>query len=617
MPRTLSNQKSQAFAPILLVIMTVFAFVPDGLFRFALPKFTVLTAACVVALASSSRIRVAPGVVWAAGLVFVAFTVRIVATDGFGPEFWGRWPRYEGVPAIITYLVLLLVGAKTLGSGSAASNRTLWRRCLALAMLLLALLTTLEATGVEILGNTSSFRYGATLGNATDMGIVGLTGCLALLPFALWKVTPGDILGSAAGAMVAIASGSRAVIIVLIVVGLGMLGYRMVQRWKSSRSAKGSLWFAAAGVTCVATIFALPAVRDRLLISSTVTGRLDLWADTWALIRSNWLWGIGPGHFVDSLPRFQSQGFAARVGTDFPADSPHLILLQWWTDGGVFLVIANLLLCAAVTWLAFQNIRRAHLLDDRLFLFGSLAAVVAFAVVLFTHFPTPGTTALAGLCAGSLCVGIPSKKQKPSVRKPNSQEHTLSPTRGTRVLVSAGRVGAIGGLAAFMVVAGMATVGELYLKSGNDSVINGQLAEAAKDFQTAESARPWDSDVALLAGQAFAGRAAAGDSAAASLAVDWSTRSLRSTPDSIESLTSLAVGQLALGSIRDAQRTLAKARELAPVNSQVLIQSGIAEHLAGHRSAALAYVRKAIALTPTPEEGRAILEALLKEPSTQ
>lgn len=55
------------------------------------------------------------------------------------------------------------------------------------------------------------------------------------------------------------------------------------------------------------------------------------------------------------------------------------------------LVIANLALCAALVVVGVMNVRRCANDSDRLFLLGCLAAVCAFAAVLMTHVPSPGT----------------------------------------------------------------------------------------------------------------------------------------------------------------------------------------------------------------------------------
>lgn len=52
--------------------------------------------------------------------------------------------------------------------------------------------------------------------------------------------------------------------------------------------------------------------------------------------------GTGPSR------RSHRPTFCAHVGTDFLADSSHMIPLQWLADGRVPLLLANLLLCGAL-----------------------------------------------------------------------------------------------------------------------------------------------------------------------------------------------------------------------------------------------------------------------------
>lgn len=596
-------------ASLFILMSCIFVLVPDGLFRFTLPKLAFLAAGVGLGIIAGSRTRLAPQVAWTASGVLAVFALAAVVVDGFGPSFWGRWPRYEGVPTVAAYLLLLLVGSRLLGPGANATVRTFWTRMVAGSMLLLALAAVLEALGVNLLGDSDNFRFGATLGNATDMGIAGLTGCAVLLPRAIFRRAPWDIAGAIGGAIVAAASGSRAVIIVLAVLIVAVIAWRAWQNRGASGLRRGGLWLFGGVASVALAVLAFPDVRERLLTGGTVTGRVDLWTATWALVQDNWLLGVGPGRYVDALPPYQTEGFAARVGTDFPADSPHMIPLQWLADGGVPLLVANLLLCAAVLWAAARNIRTSCSDADRLFLVGAAAAVGSFALVLLTHFPTPGTTVIAGLCAGALAGVVPSnpKPDKPAARKAAPAQ--FQQRNASKVPVIAGPA-AVSCLAVISVAAGMASAAEVSLKRGEAAIREGRLGEASEHFESAAALRRWDPDVALLAGQAFAGRAAAGDPASGKLAAQWSARSLKANPGSVESMTSLAVGHLAAGDLAAAQETLAEARLAAPVNSQVWLQSGLAEYAAGRADSAVAYVAKAASLTPDPEEERAILAAL-------
>ena len=265
----------------------------------------------------------------------------------------------------------------------------------------------------------------------------------------------------------------------------------------------------------------------------------------------------------------------------------------------------DLALCTAVVWLGILNIRTSTG-ADRLFLLGCLAAVTAFAAVLMTHVPSPGTTVIAALSAGALAAA-----------PPRSTHTADKPHRAPRGL---GRTAVVASAAGCTIVgcgAVLAAAAELPLKSATNDIYAGNLTRASRSFDIASSLRPWDADVALLAGQSFAGRASAGDPAAGRLAATWAAESLHRNPASVESLLSLAVGQLAAGEVDQAQRTLAKARQLAPANSQIWLQSGLAEHAAGDTRAAISSVQKAVSLTPDPAEELKILYALQDEIAVQ
>lgn len=590
------------------LVCCIFIFVPDGLFRFTLPKLAVLAAGIALGIIAGSRVKLMPPVAWGAAAVMAAFTAAAVAADGLGSSFWGRWPRYEGVPTVAAYLLLLLVGARLLGPGADGAVRGWCSRLVSGTMLLLAAAALLEAGGVNLMGDAEGFRFGATLGNATDMGIVGLTGCAVLLPRAVFTKARWEQAGALAGGVVAIASGSRAVILVLALVLVGAAAWWGWRKRGSGGFRYAALWLIGSFSAVAVAILALPGVRGRFLDSETVTGRADLWEATWALVTDHWALGVGPGHFVDVLPKYQSEAFAAAVGTDFPADSPHLIVLQWLADGGVPLLVANVMLCAAVVWAGVRNLRTVRNDSDRLFLVGAMAAVCSFALVLLTHFPTPGTTVITALCAGAVCGVAPAPPAAGKGRARVASTQTIAaPASRARVLAAVSGACALFALAA---AAGIGSAAEVHLKNGEAAVRDGRLAEASLQFETAASLRPWDADVALLAGQAFAGRAAAGDPGSGKLAAEWSRRSLQANPGSVESMTSLAVGQMAAGELAAAGQTLEKARAAAPVNSQIWLQSGLAEYAAGRTGTAISYVERAVAFTPDPAEERAVLEAI-------
>lgn len=600
-----------ATASLLLLAACIFAMIPDGLFRFALPKAALLVLGLALGLVARPRARLAPQVACAAVAVLAVFAVAAGVASGFGPSFWGRWPRYEGVPLVAAYLLLLVVGARLVGSCAGFRLRTTWLRLVAGCMVLLAILVVLDAAGLS-LPDSTGFRFGATLGNATDMGIIGLTGTAVLLPLAVFRKSHWEIVGSAGGVTAAAASGSRAVLLVLAALVVAILVWRVMDgRGSGGRRVAG--WWPLAGLALLAVaVLSWPAARDRLFSSETVTGRMDLWAATWGLVKDNWVLGVGPGNFVDALPRYQGEAFAVRVGTDFPADSPHLIPLQWLADGGVPLLLANLVLCCAVLWTGIRNIRRSSDKDEALFLVGAMAAACSFGLVLLTHFPSPGTSVIAGLSAGAIAAVVRSPaKQKAAALRPAAALRTV-PRTVPQMARAASYVGA-GGLIVLFVFAAAASLGERHMKAGDTAVRGGQLAAASSQFEIAQSLRPWDTDVALLAGQDFAGRAAAGDPESGKFAAEWSARSLWLNPGSVESMTSLAVGQLATGDVQAARDTLAEAREVAPVNSQVWLQSGLAAYAGGELDEAETFVERAVALTPNPAQLQPILTAIRQQ----
>ncbi|MFJ4268365.1 O-antigen ligase family protein [Paenarthrobacter nicotinovorans] len=469
-----------------------------------------------------------------------------------------------------------------------------------ISMIVLAPIAVLESLGLRPLGGGGDIRPGATLGNATDLGLVGLVIFLLLLPQALWTKNRLVQCGALSAGLVTVTSGSRACILVMVVVGLLMVGFR------GYRQAKGRRPVPAVVVTVLgfiggvaALVWLMPTVSERLLSPGTVSGRLYLWDASLKILLQGNFFGIGGSQFVDVLPLHLSDDFAKNVGTEFPADSPHMLPLQVLSAGGILLLLAFAALLGAVMITAIKRIRTTASSEQRLFLIGALAALSGYGLALLTHFTSPGTIALVCVLAGAVLGTDTGDETAPaSQKKPMSVSFRW-------LMAGLALVGAF--------LSGAAAIAEVPMKSGTDLSASGNVPQAAKAFEAAKVLRPWDMDIDLLAAQAFAKQAVRGNGPAAVATLAWAGSAAERNPSSAEALTSLAVGQLGTGDLKAARQTLDALIERSPWTSEPYLLRGLAKASDQDLAGAIADVERAAALTPKPGRALQLLSALYIE----
>ncbi|WP_432393379.1 O-antigen ligase family protein [Pseudarthrobacter sp. L19] len=323
-----------AAAFVLLTLAVPLVMIPSGLYRFELPKILLMSLAVAAALIVPSSGALSLRAKWLLGGVLAAILVAALFSGNPLLGIVGRWPRYDGLLLSTVYAGLVAGGARVFGGAGGADARLLWARGTSVVMIALAPLALSEALGARPLGGAVDVRPGATLGNATDLGIVALVGCVSLLPLAIRPKNWLMNLGAAAGALSSICSGSRAVIIALVIALLILAAQTLYASFRIRRlgaTAAAVLGFLGA---CVVVVFAVPATAHRLFSAQTVSGRWLLWQQSMKLITDHLVLGVGPGLFVDLFPRYQSDSFARQVGTEFPADSPHMLPLELLAAGG-------------------------------------------------------------------------------------------------------------------------------------------------------------------------------------------------------------------------------------------------------------------------------------------
>ena len=590
-------ERARVFAPqacVWLLACSVLVFQPGGLFRFTWIKVAWLLVAVGIGASVQAGGRLPQRIQWAMWALAAVLAFSMAFSANPLASFLGRWPRFEGALVIAMYFALFGLGAKVLGGPGRARNWAAFRAALTPAVVIVSVVGAFEAAGFRPLGGAADLRPGATLGNATDQGIIGVLAAAALALPALRARDWSARIGLAAAVLTAVLSGSRAAIIglavVVLVLTVAAAATRTLGRARVAAAGGGALF--ALGAAAVA----IPVARERLFSADTVNGRWLLWDESLQLIADHLWTGIGPNGFVDAITGFHTLEWAVRVGPAFPPDSPHSWLLQAATAGGLPLLLGAALLAFLILRTARDSIRTADPGVDRDNLTGALAGVVAYGLMLLTAFTSPATTPLAAFICGGLVStsGALVPRMRPAVKAASAGLKWKSFPAGA---VASGLLAALG-----LGMAVPATIAEWAMAGAASAVAVGDLNLAESQFQRAYGLRPWDSDTALLAAQAFAGPAANGDTAAAQRDIEWARLSLARTPDSSEAGIALAIGYINSGSLQQGKDTLDEVIVRSPSDSAPYLQRGVANFGLGRVQDSLADLSSAAERAPDSAE---------------
>lgn len=577
---------------IILMAGSLLAVQPGGLFRFVWIKVLVVLIAVLAGLFSPPGSRLPPAVKAALAACASWIAVAMLLSDTPWASVAGRWPRYEGVLMLGVYVAVFAVGAKVLGGAPGGHRRTLLGMSLAGAGTVVFALAVLESAGLRPLGGAADVRPGATLGNATDQGLIGviITGVLAAQgepdrPWQVWLRRAGLI----AGAGMAVLSGSRAALAALLAVAV--FG---AYTWMRSRSWTGPKIAAGAGLTAAGIavgVLLAPASRERLLSTATVDGRWLLWDQTLGLVADHPLFGVGPNGFVDALPGYLGAEWARTVGDSFPADSPHSWPLQTLAAGGFPLLLLVVVLIAVSVAAVIRRMRKSRSAADRKYLAVVLVTVAAYSLALLTHFTSIGTTGLVAFLCGGL-LGSEASRAAP-IRNGTVRKFATGKLRSVPRL-----------LGTLLVIAGLgvtvpAALAEWPMAAGARSAAAGNHDLAEQAFKQAWHLRAWDSDTALLAAQAFAGPATEGEQQAARYAVEWGTLARERTPHSQEAGTALALGYLYSGDVPKAKDLLDALVTDFPYSTALYVHRGVAQFGLGYPAEAITDLEHAASLDPS------------------
>ena len=117
----------------------------------------------------------------------------------------------------------------------------------------------------------------------------------------------------------------------------------------------------------VAAVFLASPLRERMTYFRN--DRLSLWRAGWRMFTDNWLFGVGPGRYIQSLPAYQQPGVVSEDIT------PHNSLLYVASESGVFAALA---LAVAIA-LSFRFLRARNPL-----VLGPMLGLAAFMIDAMT-----------------------------------------------------------------------------------------------------------------------------------------------------------------------------------------------------------------------------------------
>jgi hypothetical protein len=572
-------------AAIWLLFLAPIALLPGLYNRWAWPTLLCIAAAALFAVWVRSTGRMPRSVlVW---ILALAVALAVAALLGAIPasQLLGRAPRYEGAVTLPVYLGAAWGAARLLGPRASAEAHRHAVRAAAVAASLLAIVAVLESVGARPIESDLA-RPGSLAGNATDQGILGVIYLATLGSVALgaWRRTGRPAwwaIGGVVAAAAAIAtSASRAAILAGAVVIIAL-----VARWiaTSSNRSRDAVIATSVLVIVVAVVMVIPLTRARLLGESgfagqTIADRLYIWQYAWSLFLTHpWL-GVGPSGFADAVtPGFADEWFT-RAGVGAILDSPHNIVLQALTAGGI--VGISLAAGLAVTIVA----RGIGALGSaagarRDLLIGSFVAVGAASLALLTHVTSPVTLVPLATLVGVLVAAEPRPPER----------------RGSRWAMTA--VGAV-----WIVALGIATIADAALLAGRTSVVRGDLPGSLSAFDTAAALRPWDPDVALVAAESLGSAVENGLAGAADPADVWARSALESLPSS--SRAHFVAGMVASirGEYARAQGELEAAARLSPADPRAHHEAGVAAMFAGDLEGARMQLERAVELAPESAE---------------
>ncbi|QHC65682.1 tetratricopeptide repeat protein [Rathayibacter sp. VKM Ac-2759] len=574
-------------------MLSTVVLLPGAMNRWVLPKDLVMAAAVVLASVATATGSLPRRLVMVVGTAIAMLAAAALLGAAPLVQLLGRWPRYEGAITVGVYLGAFWLGARLLGPRSHPHLLDVLLHSASVAAAAVAGLAALESLGLRPVPGDLA-RPGSLLGNASDQGVFGVVVVALLAPAAhrAWsRRSPDAVLltiGLASALAAVVLSASRGALLglamALVVVLIGAL---VTTDAKDRRRLL--LLAGAATVGLAGLVLAIPLTRERLLglsplASSSAAGRTTLWAETLRVVSAHPLLGVGPNGFMDAASTTHGPNWFAANGVGTTVDSPHSLLLQSATAGGVGLAVLLIAFCV-LSLLAILRAWGAASAGDRIaagrrpLLLSALAASLGYVTSLSTHFTTPGNTLLMAVLLGAAVSATPPPSPA-GKRRWGSTARTV-------------------GLAAWVGLLALTTAAELPLQEGIEASGRGRITAAERAFDTAQALRPWDADVTSIAAQSLTAAASAGASGAARAAVERSTDALARVPGSVVAAKALAAAQQFAGDPGAAIATLTALDERAPNDPETRHRLGTLLFSLGETQRAGVLLESAAELAPT------------------
>ncbi|HEY3544961.1 MAG TPA: O-antigen ligase family protein [Propionicimonas sp.] len=502
-------------------------------------------------------------VLLAVGVGVAWFLVAAATSATPALSILGRYPRYEGVLAVLGYCLAMAAGARLLGP-SAPQNRDFFTSSIAVAAVVTAVVAVIQ------LALDPNARVIGLLGNSSILGGWASMAFCLIGWRSLQRRHPLWLVGLACAGLTVLVAASRAAWLGLGIALIGTLAVRLASRPRPR-------WWVAPAVLVGFGLLAwlVPQTQARVtgstpFATATVNGRLLLWADTWPLVAEHPLTGVGPSRFVDAIGAYHSPSWAAAVGPYAPPDSPHNVVLQVLAATGPM----GLAACLALVVTVMVALWHARPWDD--WQSGTVTALVALATGYLFSFTDPVTTTLAMVILGGAAA---------------APQMTTPPWRRRLRLA---------GVTTWLVVASILAGTALIAEARYSAVLAERSATPAQLLEVA-SIRPWDADLAIRLGRTFAELAVEG-SAPAGSAIPLVSSACSQLPSSSECAMVLGDLQTIAGEPASAVATLQKARRIDPNNVDLLLKLGIAQAENDSPGDAEASFLQAANLRPTAPE---------------
>jgi len=525
-------------------------------------------------------------------ILAVVVILTVSALTGAAPlaQLLGRSPRYEGAITLVVLIGAGAAGARLFGPGGSRRERNALLRGLTVSTALLAFIAVLESFGLRPLDSDLE-RPGSLAGNATDQGILGVIAVAVLGAVLLHGRVhnPGlhpawPIAGVVTGVVAVATSNSRAAIIALVIVGLG-LGAMAVLGARSRRAAV--LWSAAAGAVAFGIVVAVPLTRDRLFGTSafaqqTIGDRVIIWGDAWRVFLAAPVLGVGPNGFMDAVTPLFGDGWFARARVGSILDSPHNIVLQAAVIGGILGLLAAGVLVLGGVIAGVRRIRTAEG-DRRGIMVGALLAVAGAGAALLTHVTSPVTLVPLAVLFGPLVSTSPREAGERAIGR----------------AMSIGRIAAVAALAIWTVFVTVCAVADVRLEEGWVRAVRGDVSGADASFHAAAALRPWDPDIAILAAQTLGAAQDNGIAGGADLAEPWARSAIAALPGSAQAQFIGGMVAMLRHDAPAAETRLSAAVRLMPADPRAHHELGILRLVTGNLAEARTELERATALDPS------------------